>query len=314
MNQPNPYLAFSCFDALQMLSSTTNTASRCAMALCRGGSNRCSFKTSKGLPCPNFSRHVYNDEDLCNIHLITVKSQEPCAICFEDMDSANDRVKLSCGHFFHKECLAQCDVSECPMCRKPLEPAECIKLYHTSKISPLMKDVYSFDPSKRRMMFDMIERVVSIAKYSPDDMDILSSNINSYQSHLIQFTEMCSVGGVLDGIDRSRDLILDTVIMTSRASQHMGRYGTYEGFSIHGIDNMLTAISIIPPSWKIAQQNVCAVEHGFHEMEDDIISDQERLRVSPQLEEMEAVEAVEVVEAVRIPLAEQEPVFPVFEM
>jgi hypothetical protein len=118
---------------------------------------------------------------------------------------------------------------------------------------------------------------------------------------------MCSGGGVLDGIDRSRDLILDTVIMTNRAAQHMTRYGTYEGFSIHGSDNMLSAISIIPPTWQIAS----AIDQGFRNMEDDIVryeSDQERLRVSPQLEAMEAVEAVEAVEAM------QEPVFPVFEM
>jgi hypothetical protein len=250
---------------------------------------------------------VYNGDDLCNIHLITVKSREPCAICFEDMSGANDRVKLSCGHFFHKECLAKCEVSECPMCRKALDPAECVKLYHTSKISPLMKDVFSFEPSKRKLLFDMIERVVDIVKYSPDDIDILNSNINSYQTQLVEFTQLCSGEGHLDGIDSTRDLMFDTVIMTNRASQHLSRYGTYEGFSIHGNNSMLTAVSIVPPSWHIEQQVFSIVHPGYHAMEDDVVryqSDQERLRVSPELEAMEAVQAVEAVE----------PVFPVFEM
>jgi hypothetical protein len=184
-----------------------------------------------------------------------------------------------------------------------------------------MKDVFSFEPSKRKMLFDVIERVVAIAKYSPDDIDVINSSINSYQTQLVQFTQMCTDGGMLDGIDRSRDLILDTVIMTNRASQHLGRYGTYEGFSIHGADSMLTAISIVPPSWQIARQLFNEVDPGFHAMDDDVVryeSDQERLRASPQLEAMEAVEAVGTVEAMgavhTFEVAEQEPVFPVFEM
>lgn len=47
----------------------------------------------------------------------TYEKPEDCAICFEKL---GNEFPLSCGHWFHTECIDSTRKSECPMCRRTI--------------------------------------------------------------------------------------------------------------------------------------------------------------------------------------------------
>ena len=53
---------------------------------------------------------------------------EDCAICQMEMPGEHLVVGLSCGHFYHRPCIAECaqriDHPSCPQCRRPIHVAE----------------------------------------------------------------------------------------------------------------------------------------------------------------------------------------------
>lgn len=65
---------------------------------------------------------IMKDEDFENIEVIdNLENEEKCSICLDNME--NEILKLSCGHFLHKECgrewLCKCS-NKCPICKKEL--------------------------------------------------------------------------------------------------------------------------------------------------------------------------------------------------
>ena len=60
-----------------------------------------------------------NDKYYCDKHRDNYKYEKPdeCVIC-SDTILYNKEVPLSCGHWFHLNCLRHCDKMQCPMCRK----------------------------------------------------------------------------------------------------------------------------------------------------------------------------------------------------
>lgn len=52
-----------------------------------------------------------------------IEKEEKCSICLENIEKNSEVFELSCGHFFHSECLEE-SVShnhiECPTCRRKL--------------------------------------------------------------------------------------------------------------------------------------------------------------------------------------------------
>ena len=60
-----------------------------------------------------------NNKHYCDKHRDNYKYEKPdeCVIC-SDTILYNKEVPLSCGHWFHLNCLRQCDKMQCPMCRK----------------------------------------------------------------------------------------------------------------------------------------------------------------------------------------------------
>ena len=65
---------------------------------------------------------IMKDEDFENIEVIdNLENEEKCSICLDNME--NKILKLSCGHFLHKECgrewLCKCS-NKCPICKKEL--------------------------------------------------------------------------------------------------------------------------------------------------------------------------------------------------
>ena len=82
--------------------------------------------------CGSFSHSInyYSKLDMCETCLfneITASHKEEtftCTICLED---GKKMYKTNCGHHFHRKCLSQLNPYElprCPLCRKPLDPAD----------------------------------------------------------------------------------------------------------------------------------------------------------------------------------------------
>ena len=61
---------------------------------------------------------IITNEKYCLLHRDRYKLEIPdeCTICFENID-VNKVIPLSCGHWFHKECLIPTNVHSCPICR-----------------------------------------------------------------------------------------------------------------------------------------------------------------------------------------------------
>lgn len=105
---------------------------------------RCTSSTCKGTKCHRtvmVSKGVDKSNVKCYQHLNYVpasrKKQEPepemCPICFDEIRSKSERVKLCCkggvGHVYHIDCIKgwfERDKDTCPMCRDKV-PVETIK-------------------------------------------------------------------------------------------------------------------------------------------------------------------------------------------
>ena len=69
--------------------------------------------------CNDISVTTINNKHYCEKHKNIYKFEKPddCAICSETI-LYDEEVPLSCGHWFHLNCLKKCSKMQCPMCRK----------------------------------------------------------------------------------------------------------------------------------------------------------------------------------------------------
>jgi hypothetical protein len=65
----------------------------------------------------------YNIEDVPNFN------ETECSICLDTLSSGkvNNRLKLNCGHTYHKNCISQIRNDKCPMCRKNIQKVYNLK-------------------------------------------------------------------------------------------------------------------------------------------------------------------------------------------
>lgn len=69
--------------------------------------------------CNDISVTSINNKHYCDDHKNIYKFEKPddCVICSENI-VYEEEVPLSCGHWFHLNCLKKCSKMQCPMCRK----------------------------------------------------------------------------------------------------------------------------------------------------------------------------------------------------
>jgi len=69
--------------------------------------------------CNDISSTSHNNKRYCDKHSDYYKYEKPdeCVIC-SDTILYNKEVPLSCGHWFHLNCLKHCNKMQCPICRK----------------------------------------------------------------------------------------------------------------------------------------------------------------------------------------------------
>lgn len=111
----------------------------------------CSYMTSRGHKCNRRAIHVYDNKLLCGKHLEMTKSCEDCSICYYSLTQGK-RIKLKCGHYFHRNCLSQCRGEWCPLCRSPFAPESCIEIYD-AQIRSVLTTTFMMNPTATRGFF-----------------------------------------------------------------------------------------------------------------------------------------------------------------
>jgi hypothetical protein len=68
---------------------------------------------------------IITNEKYCILHRDRYKLEIPdeCTICFGNID-VNKVIPLSCGHWFHKECLIPTNIHFCPICRGCMDKSD----------------------------------------------------------------------------------------------------------------------------------------------------------------------------------------------
>ena len=139
--------------------------------------NLCERYYSPFLRCGGVACGSHNGQKLCLGHLIPVKQQEECSICFNELTDGNV-ILLKCGHMFHFECMSSCMTPQCPLCRKQLEPAEAVATVGKKYIDKLAKQLYSLPIDKIKTAIACIKVVLRICAFAPKEIyDILKTLI-----------------------------------------------------------------------------------------------------------------------------------------
>ena len=85
--------------------------------------------------CNDISIKTINNKHYCENHCTEYKYEIPeeCVICSEPI-LYEEEVPLCCGHWFHLNCLKQCDKMQCPMCRNFYSDKEIKMIYDLTTI------------------------------------------------------------------------------------------------------------------------------------------------------------------------------------
>lgn len=107
------------------------------------------------------------------------REAEPCSICFDDIDSKKE-VPLSCGHWFHRECLQKWNKPSCPLCRAEMSIRDCAAYI---KENTAIRD---FVLSAGVALNELASQLISVR----DPSAVLASNMVNllFGSHFAPFT------------------------------------------------------------------------------------------------------------------------------
>jgi hypothetical protein len=197
--------------------------------------------TAKGSPCSNIAKNNYNGKLLCNVHLNTTKANEECPICLTPMDSIIKRIKLACGHYFHIDCLGECEKVECPLCRSELTTRERCKIYFPTKVAPIFQRVFTMSGEKQKAIMGVLEELVDkVEVMDNSDMDVF----RAYNSNFFYAMDTINASPFIN--DNPSVVIYDWVDVMRGGIGHVGRYGTYEGMFFNSSRSMLSWESYNP--------------------------------------------------------------------
>ena len=188
---------------------------------------RCTYKSVKGHMCPNYVKHTYNGQMVCNVHLNTLKANEECTICISPMTNPQERIKLTCGHYFHEECLSNCIKTECPICRREMQSMERQRVY-IPKMAKAFAPVFAQSGSRQHATTEIIGGIVeSIGGMGDEEFDVFRAHLQ-----MLKFG-MMTLKGVRLGSSASQ-VMYDWSMAMGAALNHLSMYGDYRGFVAEG--------------------------------------------------------------------------------
>jgi len=148
-----------------------------------------------------------------------VKASEDCAICMCPMTSPPSRIRLGCGHYFHTGCLSRCLKSECPMCRKAIDPDLACVVFKDTIIRPIAYGTFALPVSAQPLVFDTIRAVNFGAS--------MGAHYASLQQMLFLRFARAAKGIPVEMLGQAIDLF-------DGATAHAQHFKTFEGFSAMG--------------------------------------------------------------------------------
>jgi hypothetical protein len=205
----------------------------------------CSYITAKGEMCGNTANHLYNDLFLCKRHLHCCKAKEECAICMEAMDNPIMRIKLACGHYFHRACIEKCIKPECPMCRQHMTCDEASGIF-LGRFKGLLSRVYALPANDASRVFEMFEKTVNIIETAE-----LEGMAGWVSEDLIDLTNSYGAGVEIIGDLGERNEInrryMDSAIdMFHSSVLHLDRHRAFTGFTVDGDRHLLYTGNLVP--------------------------------------------------------------------
>ena len=186
---------------------------------------KCCHLTVLGQHCPYNATHLYENKPYCGRHLNYIKSHEECCICFSDMDKKKERIRLSCGHYFHKSCLGNCEKQECPLCRKSFIADDSYKIFQDTYIKALFMDVFSFKTTIQNFLITGFNTLLNIACTSEIDDNDIRINVTNV------FLSLC------EKIDMSSRDISNLISMLQTAFDYISEHKSLNGFCVQFYDN-----------------------------------------------------------------------------
>jgi hypothetical protein len=209
----------------------------------RSNQEKCSFKTSAGFPCPNYSKHFYDGQNVCNVHLNYIKANDDCPICISPMDNVYLRIKLSCGHYFHNSCLGKCIDITCPICRHEMTSYERAKIFIPEKVIPAYNKVFNMSSNKQAFIIDFMNTLIdNVNDMDYEEVDVFKAYSANYFQAIHTFKE--AANRITN--EKPTDMMFDWIDITSAAAYHIRNYGTYSGFNINLNNTMASWTSADP--------------------------------------------------------------------
>lgn len=213
--------------------SSNGTTAFTATSPCERDAIQCCMKTADKTCCNNHAK-VFNEEVklwVCGIHDNMVKASGVCVICLEMMDNPDTRTRLECGHTLHKECASHLDVPCCPSCRRGIYNKYAKRLFTSTKVTPLIDDVFGLTPEKQKAFFDISGRVFEILKNMDketvaDEIMLLKTTISSFEFGMKTFSK------VSGGINMRYGVMADWCEASTTAFSHVSEHGRYDGLEM----------------------------------------------------------------------------------
>lgn len=125
----------------------------------------CMHQKKDGRVCTRFAKYNLEFFPVCGTHHNLIQKQDDCAVCLDTI-SSHKSIKLSCGHWFHINCLTRCMKRECPLCRKKICPEECCQVFDDNLIKPLVKEIFAHTDEQQSRLFNGISLLLAMEKKS----------------------------------------------------------------------------------------------------------------------------------------------------
>jgi hypothetical protein len=174
----------------------------------------CSFNLRNGSQCRKRAKHDYDGNLLCGTHLNLVKATDDCSICYHRMDKKPERIKLKCGHYFHKACLASWEKKDCPLCKRPYHIDDLVNISLDKIVKPFILEITSLPMQEQTLIINIIALILKIYKKS------------SWLGSCVHF--VCSR---LEQTNVSYDLLHKVLHLFDIALKYSENHGNFLGFN-----------------------------------------------------------------------------------
>lgn len=182
----------------------------------------CTHPCANGVECSNKGRHDYEGRKVCKRHLEFLKAREECAICLTAMNGEAEgdvRMRLACGHYFHKRCLSGMVKAECPLCRRAIEPRLCLDIFDNTCIEAVMGEVFTQPLHVQDTIVETFDMINGIQGVGGEDF---THGIN----YLVQiYRNMMNIPGI-----REDNTVMQLVNVFLDGARYRHQNGTLVGF------------------------------------------------------------------------------------